>query len=185
MLLTEKQFMAVWEKTELSLQNFIFRLSLNKREDAKDLLQEVFILCFKNRNKFNSEKSCFKTWTYSIAKNLFIDEYRKKKIRININGSDNNLLSNDDEMPVKDPTSYNMGHENLIENDVQSVFSKLDPKFLTPFLMMVEGFKYDDIAKELKLPVGTVKNRIFRAKKELQGYLKSYNLASVDDNIFL
>jgi RNA polymerase sigma-70 factor (ECF subfamily) len=62
----------------------------------------------------------------------------------------------------------------FISEDIQSALAKIDSMYRVPFMLYFEGFKYHEIAEELDLPIGTVKNRIFMARRDLKNYLHMY-----------
>jgi RNA polymerase sigma-70 factor, ECF subfamily len=145
-----------------SLKNFSFQLTRN-REDANDLFQETALKIIANESKFALDSN-FKGWALTIMRNTFINNYRKAKRR---------YLANDKvEKVVMDRSNgystRNQGDGNLMYNDIQVMVNKLNSDVKEPFLMAYDGFKYDEIAETLDLPVGTIKSRIFVARKQLK-----------------
>ncbi|MEX0967318.1 MAG: RNA polymerase sigma factor [Bacteroidia bacterium] len=145
-------------------------LSLTKdSEDANDLIQETMLRAISSKDKFR-EGTNLKAWLYTIMKNIFINNYRRKMKRNTIiDTTDNNYFINS-----TDRTIYNNGESNLNMEDIDKAFSRMSPDFKVPFLMHFKGFKYQEIANDLELPIGTVKSRIHFARKELKGKLKGY-----------
>ena len=145
-----------------------FSLNLTKNmDDAKDLLQETSIRVISNKEKFNPGTN-FKAWSFTIMKNIFINNYRKqRKANTVFDSSENNFLLDSGDTVVR-----NGGEENVLSKELANILGKLDDSIKVPFLMHFEGFKYQEIADELNLPLGTVKSRIFFARKELKELLK-------------
>jgi len=151
-----------------SLKSVALRLTRDT-EEAKDLMQETILKAFSNRDKF-SEGTNLKAWMYTIMKNTFITNYQKM-MRKNtfIDTSDNMHFLNSSEVTIE-----NGVFEKFAMKDIAQAIEGLDDTFRTPFLMHFNGFKYFEIADRLNIPLGTVKNRIHIARKELKNSLKIY-----------
>ena len=147
-----------------------FAYSLTKdMDDAKDLVQETLFKALKYKDKF-SEGTNIKAWLYTIMRNIFINNYRRKvKQNTLVDTSDNQFLINSTSNVVR-----NQGENNMIMKDISTAINELKPDVKVPFMMHFEGFKYQEIAEELALPLGTVKSRIFIARKELKDTLNIY-----------
>lgn len=144
---------------------FGFAMKLTKDDsDAKDLMQETYVKAYTNKDKFR-EGTNLNAWLFTIMKNSFITQYQKTKRRQTYvdNSEDLHLLNT--------ATSHNEGARNLSLNELESRIETLDEKHKHPFLMYIEGFKYQEIAEKLNIPLGTVKNRIHVARYELQEYV--------------
>lgn len=144
------------------LHSFAYNLTKNV-EDAKDLYQETAFRAMTNQDKFRAGTN-LKAWLFTIMKNIFINNYRKKvKSNTIIDSSDNlfylnsgtGLISNDAE-------------SNIMMKEIIAMVENLEESIKIPFLMHYQGFKYQEIADDLDLPLGTVKSRIFFARKELK-----------------
>jgi len=149
------------------LNNFAYNLTKNT-EDAKDLFQETAFRALSNRDKFKAGTN-FKAWLFTIMKNIFINNYRKKVKANTIQDSTNNLFyinSGDNEI-------QNRGDSNIMLEELQSMIDSLDHSLRIPFVMHYEGYKYQEISDYLDLPLGTVKSRIFFARKELKKMIHS------------
>ncbi len=151
-----------------SLKPFAMRLTKDV-EDANDLLQETLLKAFTNREKF-SEGTNLKAWMYTIMKNTFITNYQRM-VRRNtfIDTTDNFHFINS-----SDSTIYNDAQTNFVLNDINGAIDKLHENYRAPFMMHFRGFKYHEIAQKLNIPIGTVKNRIHIARKELKDQLRVY-----------
>jgi RNA polymerase sigma-70 factor, ECF subfamily len=146
-------------------------LSLTRdMEDAKDLMQETMMRALSSQDKFR-EGTNLKAWLYTIMKNIFINDYRRKiKRRTIIDTTDNLFYLNS-----SDRVTGNCGESDLNMKDINISLEKLSNDFKIPFMMHYKGFKYQEIADDLDLPIGTVKSRIHFARKELKKRLRHYN----------
>ena len=149
------------------LHSFAYNLTKNV-EDAKDLYQETAYRALFNRDKFQPDTN-FKAWMFTIMKNIFINNYRKKV-------KSNTILDTTDNQYYLNSGSHattNAAEGGIMLKELNSMVSSLDDSIRVPFLMHFEGFKYEEIADELELPLGTVKSRIFFARKELKDKILS------------
>lgn len=116
-----------------------------------------------NQHKFRVGTN-LEAWLFTIMRNIFINNYRKK-IRRNtiLDSTDNQFYLNSGDLAItNNPDSI------IMMNELQTLIDKLDNTIRVPFLMHYYGYKYQEIAKELNLPLGTIKSRIFFARKELK-----------------
>jgi len=167
--MTAIEFSYSIDKLRPSLKPFALRLTKNV-EDANDLLQETLMKAFSNREKF-SDGTNLKAWLYTIMKNTFITNYQRM-IRRNtfIDTTDNMHYINS-----TDSTIENQAFSKFALKDINAAIEGLDETYKAPFLMHFRGFKYYEIADKLEIPIGTVKNRIHIARKELKNSLKVYS----------
>jgi RNA polymerase sigma-70 factor (ECF subfamily) len=166
--MTATEFGYALHKIAHSLKPFALKLTKDM-EEANDLLQETVLKAFTNRDKF-TEGTNLKAWLYTIMKNTFITNYQR-------------LVRRNTFIDTTDNLHYINSSDNLIGNTAYSTFAlediyraidKLDEPYKRPFLMHYRGFKYYEIAERLGIPIGTVKNRIHIARKELKDSLKIY-----------
>ena len=151
-----------FNKMSSVLHSFAYNLTKNS-EEAKDLFQETAYRAMTNREKFRPGTN-FKAWLFTIMKNIFINNYRKKvKANTIIDSTDNMFYINSGKNVIA-----NSGEANILMKELQVMIAKLDDGIKIPFMMHYEGFKYQEIADELSLPLGTVKSRIFFARKALK-----------------
>ena len=149
------------------LHSFAYNLTKNS-EDAKDLYQETAFRALSNREKFQPGTN-FKAWMFTIMKNIFINNYRKKvKANTILDTTDNQYYLNSGTHAAP-----NSAEGTILLKELNAFISDLDESIRVPFLMHHEGFKYQEIADELELPLGTVKSRIFFARKELKEQILS------------
>ncbi|MCB0570592.1 MAG: RNA polymerase sigma factor [Phaeodactylibacter sp.] len=151
----------------------LFALQLTKdEEDAKDLLQETAYKAFKYRSLYQPHTN-LKAWLMTIMRNTFINHYRQKKRRQVLYtrpGSD--FLFDAGSRVVN-----NAGESDVAAKEITAVIAELEDWLKVPFLMHYQGYKYEEIAAGLGIPLGTVKSRIFFARKKLQESLKGLYMA--------
>ncbi|MFZ1703238.1 MAG: RNA polymerase sigma factor [Saprospiraceae bacterium] len=148
-----------------ALHAFAYNLTKNT-EDARDLYQETAFRALNNKDKFKVDTN-FKAWTFTIMKNIFINNYRKKvKSNTFLDHTDNQYFLDSGE------SVHNDAAKNILMKELTRMIDQLDESIRIPFLMHYEGFKYTEIAEKFNLPLGTVKSRIFFARRELKAMLK-------------
>lgn len=150
------------------LRGYALKLTQD-HEDANDLVQETMLKAFKNKDKFE-EGTNLKGWLYTIMKNIFINNYRRM-----VKG---NIFTDDTEgqfyINQASFTAKNEGERNLVMKELNTAISELADNLKIPFLMSFEGYKYEEIAEQLDVPLGTVKIRIHVARQRLMERLKDY-----------
>jgi RNA polymerase sigma factor (sigma-70 family) len=161
---------------------FMLLKMVNNRSDAEDLTLEAFGKAFKNLYQY-SPNYAFSTWLFKIASNNCIDFLRKKKgisITIEANGENNEADS-----PAKIRSKENNPEESLIKKQqavmMRNIVRKLKPRYQT--LVEYRYFRelsYEEIASELKLPLGTVKAQLFRAREMLFKLLEMTEMSEKD-----
>jgi len=141
-----------------------FALSLTRDiEDARDLFQETVFKALKNKDKFKIGTN-FKAWTLTLMRNTFINEYRRKKrSRVKTVADDSiEMITN------TRSAAANEGESNMAMQELMAMLDELDPKLRQPFWMNYLGMSYQEVADALETPLGTIKSRIFFARKEMQ-----------------
>ena len=148
--------------------NFAYMLTSN-RDDAYDLLQDTTLKALDNEDKF-TEGTNFKGWVFTIMRNIFINNYRRGARQATVVDTTENLylpnIAQDSGMETPDG-SYSV-------NEISESINDLPEEFRIPFSMHVAGYKYNEIAEHMQLPLGTVKSRIFFARKKLQQRFADY-----------
>lgn len=145
-----------------SLNSFAYSLTKDQI-DAEDLFQETTLRAISNKEKFRPGTN-FKAWMFTIMKNIFINNYRKKvKANTIMDSTDNMYYINSGSTVVDNDVD-----RNILMQELKEMIDDLDDSIRTPFLMHYKGFKYQEIADHLDLPLGTVKSRIFFARKALK-----------------
>ncbi|RMD70952.1 MAG: RNA polymerase sigma factor, partial [Bacteroidetes bacterium] len=133
------------------------------REAARDLFQETACRACANLDKFRPGTN-FKAWIFTIMKNIFINDYRRKKKTQTVFDDTEDLYY----LNAGKQTIRNEGDANVLIEELTHMIDELDDNLRLPFMMHYEGYKYQEIADELGLPLGTVKSRIFFARQELK-----------------
>lgn len=150
------------------LRSYALQLT-NNAEDANDLVQETMLKAFKYREKF-TDGTNLKGWLYTIMKNSFINNYRRiMKRNTFIDTSDNTYFL---DMPTH--VTENAGEVKFMRRDIDAAIDSLPDDLKTTFRMNMLGYKYHEIADDLDIPIGTVKTRIFVAKRKLRKRLQVY-----------
>jgi RNA polymerase sigma-70 factor (ECF subfamily) len=145
------------------LQAFAYKLTKNP-DDSKDLYQETAFRALTNQDKFRPGTN-LKAWMFTIMRNIFINNYRKKsKANTIFDATDNQYFLN----ASPSQTVQNSAESGILMQELQQMVDALDDGIRVPFLMHYYGYKYQEIAEQLDLPLGTVKSRIFFARKELK-----------------
>ncbi len=150
------------------LLRFAYKLT-SDRDEANDLLQETSLKALDNEDKYEADTN-FKGWMYTIMRNIFINNYRKiVRDQTFVDQTDNLYHLN---MPQDSGFESVIGSYDLKE--IHKVVNSLPKEYKVPFTMHVSGFKYREIAERLRLPLGTVKSRIFFTRQKLQSELKDF-----------
>lgn len=147
-----------------------FAVTLTRdHETAKDLFQETLFRALANKEKYNVGTN-IKAWLYTIMRNVFINNYRKK-------ARQNTVLDhtpNDFLLDYNQTTTNNNAEITLQVKEIQSSIHALPDIFKKPFLLYFDGFKYHEIAGMLEEPLGTIKSRIHFARKLLKAQIQRY-----------
>ena len=153
-----------------NLQKYALSLTMD-RDNALDLVQDTFLKAIQNQDKFVDETN-LKAWIFTIMKNTFINNYRRK-VRENtmIDGTQELYYINlpSDKGTISPESTYS-------EDEINKAIDALNSDYRIPFRMHIEGYKYEEIAEKLNLKLGTVKSRIFFARQKLMGVLGDYNI---------
>ncbi len=162
-------FMTQLQRSANQLLSFAISLTKNDFE-AEDLYQDTVFLALKNQEKFNTGTN-FIAWTKTIMRNTFINNYRQKKRFKNL------FNKNVSSYFFSKKESENASEMDLNVKEINELIDQIDERFSTPFRLYIQGFSYEEIAEKLDLPMGTVKSRIFFARKHLkQAYELYFNL---------
>jgi RNA polymerase sigma factor (sigma-70 family) len=138
-------------------------------DDADDLVQETLIKAIRYESKYEQGTNLH-GWLFTIMRNTFINNYRSltRKAAVVVNNVD--LQTH---VSAKS-CSANRGEAKFIMEDFNKALTNLDDAYSIPFLRYFEGYKYHEIAKEMNIPIGTVKTRIHVARRILKANLKMY-----------
>jgi RNA polymerase sigma-70 factor (ECF subfamily) len=161
-----------------NLKAFAHSLTSN-HEDAKDLMQETILKALKYRDKFQDQTN-LKAWMYTIMKNTFINDYRRRrKTDLIFDDTPENYFLN-----IGKNKGYVSPESVYSLKEMWGAVDRLEDEYRVPFKRHVEGYKYKEIADELNLPIGTVKSRIFLARKKLMDALPGYAAGETDQNSY-
>lgn len=150
------------------LRTFTRRFT-NDREESQDLVQDTILKALTYRDKFRDDTN-LKGWLFTIMRNTFINNYRKNQRAKTSNDTTKELYF----LNVEDTHTFNRPQESIEFKEVWRNVNNMKDELLIPFKMHATGYKYQEIAKHLNIPIGTVKNRIFHARKEIQKKLVGY-----------
>jgi RNA polymerase sigma-70 factor (ECF subfamily) len=169
----DRAYKKLMAKYHDAIHNFIHRM-VHDREQVEDLTQEAFIKAFSSLRNFN-EEFAFSTWLYKIATNNCIDYIRKKKLQMY--SIDKPIESRDSDFTFELPDESYEADQELISDQrsvmLRRAIDRLPEKYRRViYLRHVEEKSYEEIAAQLKLPIGTVKAHIFRAREILYRELR-------------
>ena len=151
------------------LMAHVLRMVRN-REDALEIVQDAFLKAYQHLARFD-DKYRFSTWIYSIASNAAIDHLRRKRLdTVSLDEPlrfDDSEVSREPEGPARTAEEIHEGRE--LVASLEEAIAQLPPAYRELILLRHPGGRsYDEIAQMTKLPLGTVKNRIFRARARLR-----------------
>ncbi len=160
-----------------ALKTFAYHLAYNE-EDADDLVQETYLKAHKFIENYDTGTNA-KAWLFKILKNAYINEYRKKVKRPTKVDIDEVISFREGEEP-KHAAFTDLRLEifdNTMGDEVTIALNALPLEFREVILLCdIDSFSYEEIAKILELPIGTVRSRLFRARNMLKEKLKQYAL---------
>lgn len=155
-----------------SMYRVALRLTANPSR-AEDLVQDAMLKALRSWHQYQPGTNV-RAWLLTILRNTFINDYRREKTRgptVDISEAENFSLF--DEVGDRDPEGRFF--ERIVDDEVLRAIDRLPEEFReTLVLSDVEGLPYQEIARITGVPVGTVKSRLFRARKALQGQLYRY-----------
>lgn len=155
-------FEQLYDKYSAAINGILFKI-LNDEEQANDILQETFVKVWTNIKDYNSSKGTLFTWILNIARNKAIDLLRKKSTSNEIR----NTVSN---------VNFNLeNHQTTFSVDaigIKEMINQLKPELqIIIHLTYFKGYTQEEIAEELKIPLGTVKTRVRSAMQELKNLI--------------
>ena len=164
------------------IYSYLYRMTGNA-EDAEDLTQEVFVRMYTNIGSFRAEAS-LSTWLFRIAGNLCVDAFRRgKKERGRVFSLDAPVAGaegDEGEGATRDVADWTNEPDKLLARKelgahIEGALAKLPPKLRSAVILHdIEGLAYEEIAQTEKVPLGTVKSRIFNARVALREHLRPY-----------
>jgi len=143
------------------LMKLAYRLT-SDADEAKDLLQETFLKALKYCDKYVTESN-FQGWIYTIMRNTFINNYHRAKRKMSLYDQSKSQQKQNEIRSA----GYNDPYSAYYTKELHKMIDSLDHDLKRPFKMHQEGFRYKEIAAALSVNIGTVKNRIFIARRKL------------------
>ncbi len=163
-----KEFQNKLMNLQDNMLNFAYMLTSN-REAARDLLQDTTLKALDNEEKY-LDNTNFKGWVFTIMRNIFINNYRRVVRCATVIDQTENLYH----LNLSQDSGLETPEESYGVNEITAVINTFPDSYRIPFSMHVAGYKYNEIAEKMQLPLGTVKSRIFFARKRLQRRFADY-----------
>ncbi len=151
-----------------NLLNFAYQLTTN-REAAQDLVQDTTLKVLDNESKYVDNVN-FKGWVFTIMRNIFINNYRRQVRSATVVDTTEDLYH----LNLSQESGLTSPEGSFAAKEISAAINSFTPEYKVPFTMYIAGYKYSEIAEQMQLPLGTVKSRIFFARKRLQSMLKDY-----------
>lgn len=172
-LKNQDYYLCLMKRYEIKLLNYILKISNTSREDAEDILQEVFVKAYQNLNDFDLNFK-FSNWIYSIAHNTTISAFRKKKVRPQTVSWEDKDLDNilESALNIEDANLQKLTYKHILK-----IINQLPLKYKDVLILkFVEGKDYREISDILHKPMGTIAALINRAKKSLKHKLEKEDI---------
>lgn len=151
-----------------NLYNFACQLT-SDRDAAQDLVQDTTLKVLDNEAKYVDNVN-FKGWVFTIMRNIFINNYRRQVRSATVVDTTEDLYH----LNLCQESGLTTPEGSFAAKEISVAINSFAKEYKVPFTMYLAGYKYSEIAKKMNLPLGTVKSRIFFARKRLQGMLKDY-----------
>ena len=170
---TQSSYEKLMKKYYQLIYNLVYRM-ISKKEDVEDLTQEAFIKAFNSLHNFDKQFS-FSTWLFKIATNNAIDYLRKKKLATF--SIDKQIESDDSDFSFEIPDSENKPDKHIMDKEMRIILDEAIDSLPDKYRKVIvyrhrEELEYEEIAKKMKLPLGTIKAHIFRGRELMNKYLK-------------
>ena len=154
-----KQVSFLYEKAMLYTKN---------HQDALDLVQDTMMKSLSNFHNYDGCRN-LRGWLYVILKNTYINQYHKRK---NLKKYKSSKEISDYMERTSLGSFYPTAYSNIELEEVMAEVKQLPKIYYLPFIMHCQGYKYEEIAKKLDIPLGTIKTRIHKARKMIKKKLK-------------
>ena len=164
--MTRTQFQSNLQEVQENLRRYALKLTQDTN-DADDLVQDTSLRALTHRDKFVSDIN-FKGWMMTIMYNIFLNNQDRVERRRRIFDTTVDILN----VPLVTEGGYSTPDGAMNIREIYSAIDNLSEHTRTPFKMFLSGYKYSEIAEKMGIPEGTVKSRIFFARKELQKALR-------------
>lgn len=152
-----------------NLLSFAYQLTSN-RDEAQDLLQDTTLKALDNEDKYVDNVN-FKGWIFTIMRNIFINNYRQTVRQATVVDKTEDLYH----LNISQDSGLTTPEGSYAVKEISKTLNAFSDEYRIPFNLYVAGYKYHEIAEKLGLPLGTVKSRIFFARKRLRTELADYN----------
>lgn len=166
--MSSKNFQTKLLDLQSNLLNFAYMLTSN-RDDAYDLLQDTTLKVLDNEDKYVDNVN-FKGWVFTIMRNIFINNYRQSVRNATLVDTTDNLYH----LNLSQDSGLETPEGSYCVSEITEAINNFSDEFRIPFSMHVSGYKYEEIAEYTGLPVGTIKSRIFTARKRLRERFSDY-----------
>ena len=167
--MASKNFQTKLLDLQSNLLNFAYLLTSN-RDDAYDLLQDTTLKALDNEDKYVDNVN-FKGWVFTIMRNIFINNYRKVVRSATIIDQTEDLYH----LNLPQDSGFETPEGSYAAQEITAAINEFGDEYRIPFSMHIAGYKYNEIAEKMGLPLGTIKSRIFFARQKLQSRLSDYN----------
>lgn len=166
--MSTKNFQSKLLGLQNNLLNFAYILTAN-RDDAYDLLQDTTLKALDNEDKYIDNIN-FKGWVFTIMRNIFINNYRRVVRSATVVDQTEDLYH----LNISQDSGIDSPEGSYAAQEISDAIAEFPEKYRVPFSMHVAGYKYNEIAEKMNLPLGTVKSRIFFARQQLQERFSDY-----------
>ena len=151
-----------------NLLSFAYQLTTDK-EQARDLLQDTTLKALDNEEKYVDNVN-FKGWIFTIMRNIFINNYRQTVRKATVIDQTEDLYH----LNISQDSGLASPEGSYAVKEITHALEGFSDDYRIPFNMYVAGYKYNEIAEKMGLPLGTVKSRIFFARKRLRDQLQDF-----------
>ena len=151
-----------------NLLSFAYQLTTDK-EEARDLLQDTTLKALDNEGKYVDNVN-FKGWIFTIMRNIFINNYRQTVRKSTVIDQTEDLYH----LNISQDSGLSTPEGSYAVKEISAALDSFSGDYRIPFNMYVAGYKYNEIAEKMNLPLGTIKSRIFFARKRLREQLKDF-----------
>nr|MBD5376726.1 RNA polymerase sigma factor [Bacteroides sp.] len=165
---TTATFQSKLTALQSNMLNFAYMLTSN-RDDAYDLLQDTMLKALDNQDKY-VDNTNFKGWVFTIMRNIFINNYRRASRTATVIDQTEDLYH----LNLSQDSGFETPEGSFGANEISAAIDEFSDDYRIPFSMHVAGYKYNEIAEKMNLPLGTIKSRIFFARKKLQARFADY-----------
>ena len=151
-----------------NLLNFAYQLT-KTRDEAQDLVQDTTLKVLDNETKY-VENVNFKGWVFTIMRNIFINNYRRQVRSATVIDTTEDLYH----LNLSQESGLDNPEGSYAAQEISKAINAFGDEYRVPFTMFLAGYKYSEIAEHMNLPLGTIKSRIFFARKRLQSQLADF-----------